>query len=478
MKKTYLYYTLFWCFGLILLDSCTQKEARNYSKGYPQIFPDYINVTIPSNIAPLNFGMKEATCMQVLFESASGNALVVKGENSIQIPQTKWETLLKESLGRTIKVTISAWTKKENQGTRYKTFTIAVSKDSINPWIAYRLIPPGYEGWRHMGIYERELSTFNVRTIIENKQNNNGCVNCHCFANYSPQKIMFHARGKNGGTVIVNNEKAEKISMEKIPPYQGASYCFWHPSGKYIAFSSNDTQQTFYGYSRDKIEVFDTKSDLMVYNVQEKKFVTDERFSDSIHNETFPAFSPDGKYLFFCTSLSAKLPMEVEKLRYSIVRVPFNEDGTLGNTIDTIYSASQKGGSALYPRISPDGDFMMYTLADCGAFHIHHKEADLKMINLKTGKEISTKKINSKDVESYHSWSSNSKWIIFSSKRVDTRYTRLFIVHWDGKKFGKPFLLPQKHPEDNTMLLFSYNLPEFINCPVELSKDRVANLFR
>ena len=120
----------------------------------------------------------------------------------------------------------------------------------------------------------------------------------------------------------------------------------------------------------------------------------------------------------------------------------------------------------------------MYTWTLCGTFPIHHKEADLKMMDLKTRKEVSTTKINSGDVESYHFWSSNGKWIVFSSKRIDSRYTRIFIVHWDGKNFGKPFLLPQKHPEANTTLLFSYNIPEFIQAPAVLPKDHLARIFQ
>ena len=478
MKPGHLYYILLCLVTAIALDSCQSKEAKTLSEEKPDIFPDYTDVTVPPNIAPLNFEAKGATSIQARFTSASGKTFLVSGKSAIQIPQNKWKSLLKEAAGKTIKVDVSVWSAEHPEGIRYKTFGITVSKDSITPWIAYRLIPPGYEGWHQMGIYERELSSFKVRSIIENTQNNNGCVNCHSFSNYSPKKLMFHARGKNGGTIVVNDGKIEKLSLEKIPPYKGASYCYWHPSGRFIAFSSNDTRQSFYGYSKNKIEVYDTQSDLLIYDVAKKRFVTDERFSDSIHYETYPAFSPDGKYLYFCTSPGAKLPMEIEKLHYSIVRVPFLEDGTLGTPIDTLYHASRSGGSAHFPRISPDGQYLMYTWTLCGTFPIHHKEADLKMVDLKTRKEVSTIKINSGDVESYHSWSNNGKWIIFSSKRIDSRYTRIFIVHWDGKNFGKPFLLPQKHPEDNTTLLFSYNIPEFIQAPAVLPKDNLARIFQ
>ena len=218
-------------------------------------------------------------------------------------------------------------------------------------------------------------------------------------------------------------------------------------------------------------------SDLMIYDVNTRKVYIDDRFNDSINLETFPSFSPDGRYLYFCTSKIAKLPMEYNKLHYSIVRVPFNEDGSLGETIDTIYNARTEGGSALFPRVSPDGKFMLFTWAECGAFHLYHKEADLKMLDLTTNTQIPIDIINSNDVDSYHSWSSNGKWIVFSSKRVDSRYTRLFVTHWDGKQFTKPFIIPQENPKDDVLLLYSYNIPEFLREPVDISKDKMAKMF-
>lgn len=303
-----------------------------------------------------------------------------------------------------------------------------------------------------------------------------GCVNCHSFADYSPSHFMFHARGEGGGTILYDNGRLEKSTIKRDVA-KGASYGYWHPSGKYIAFSANATRQNFYGHSRDKLEVYDIESDLFVYDVGQKEIIADSRLNDSLNWETFPSFSPDGKTLYFCTAKPVKMPMEYDKLHYSIVKINFNSDGSLGETIDTLYNANTQGGSALLPRISPDGRYLLFTWAECGAFHIHHKEADLKLLDLNTNQLIPTDELNSRDVESYHSWASNGKWIIFSSKRVDTRYTRLFMAHWDGSKFGKPFMLPQKEPDDNVQLLYSYNIPEFLKEPVRFNKDALAKQF-
>lgn len=169
-----------------------------------------------------------------------------------------------------------------------------------------------------------------------------------------------------------------------------------------------------------------------------------------------------------------------EKMKYALIRVPFDATtGKLGSKVDTVYSPAREGGSVSFPRISPDGKFIMFTKADCATFPIQHAEADLVMKEVNTGKTISTEVLNSKYSDSYHSWSSNSRWVLFSSRRIDGKYTRLFISHCDADgKFTKPFLLPQKDPEQNNTLLYAYNIPEFVKEKVTLNREKTSDLFR
>ena len=463
--------------SLVLLTSCGSKSAKEKLNELPLIFPDYTDVTIPKNIAPLNFEIIGASHIQARLTNEKGFSIKVSGKNYVDIPEKDWKSLIAE--GGDVQVEVSVWTDEHPDGAMYKPFTLHVSQDEIDPWIAYRFIPPGYEGWHRMGIYERNLTSFETRPIVENSQNNRGCINCHSFAKYKPDDFMFHARGEGGGTIICHKGKIEKVDIKSYAPHKHGSYNYWHPTGRFIAFSSNFTRQSFYGHSRDKIEVYDLGSDIIIYDVDKHEVLTDERFNDSINWETFPCFSPDGKWLYFSTAKGTIMPKEFDRLHYSLVRVPFNEeDGSLGEEIDTIYSAGVQGGSVLMPRISPDGRYLMYTWAECGAFHMYHKEADLRMIDLETGDSIDTSPLNSNDVESHHAWSSSGRWVMWSSKRVDTRYTRVFFAHWNGKEFSKAFLLPQRDPEYNTQLMNSYNIPEFMLEPVDIPKDQLADFFK
>lgn len=465
---------------LLLLFSCQDnREARERANQLPPIFPDYTNVTIPSNVAPLNFQIKEATHLRAVFAAAGKTVLDVSGKTSVNIPVDDWHKVLSAHKGQNLSVTVSAWTATHPDGIAYRPFNILIAAEPVDNYIAYRLIPPGYEEWKRMGIFQRDVTNFDESAIIMNTQNNGGCVNCHAFASYNPQKLMFHARGAGGGTVVMQGNNVEKIALDAIGPMKSGTYPFWHPSGNYIAFSSNQTKQSFYSYCKNKIEVYDLMSDLIIYDVAHRQVLADERFNDSLNWETFPAFSPDGKWLYFCTAKAKLMPPDVKSLHYSLVRVPFNaKDGTLGAEIDTVYSAAKYGGSVTLPRISPDGRYALFTWAQCATFHIQHKDADLRLVDLKTGQIIDPKNVNSDCTDSYHDWSSNGRWVVFASRRIDGMYTRLFMAHFHNGKFDKPFLLPQEDPAQNEKRLYSYNVPEFIRDKVILPKDKVAKLFK
>ena len=83
---------------------------------------------------------------------------------------------------------------------------------------------------------------------------------------------------------------------------------------------------------------------------------------------------------------------------------------------------------------------------------------------------------NSNDTESYHSWSHNSRWLVFSSRRDDGLYTRPYITYIDEiGKSHKPFMLPQADPDFYRYFIYSYNIPEFIQGEVKINSDLLIN---
>ncbi len=112
----------------------------------------------------------------------------------------------------------------------------------------------------------------------------------------------------------------------------------------------------------------------------------------------------------------------------------------------------------------------MYTVSDYGNFSIWHKDADLRLLDLMTHKTDSLFLVNSNDVESYHSWSSNSRWFIFSSRRDNGLYTYPYICYLDADgNPRKPFLLPQKETDYYERSLYSFNIPELIRDKIKVN---------
>lgn len=467
---------------ILLCAGCSSwKTPASASGTSPDIFPDYKDVTVPYNIAPLNFMLEDADRIQARFTAEGCNPLNLTGKDGvISIPEKEWRRMLLQAKGRKVQVEVAAWTEEFPSGVSYEPFTFNVSADEIDPYISYRLIEPGYVGWRQLGIYQRNLASFEESALVTNRESNTTCLNCHHYPAYSTESMMFHARGANGGTILYHDGELRKIDFKSIGPKKNTTYPAWHPEGRYIAFSSNTTHQVFFGEGEQPIEVFDTASDLVVYDIETGEVLTDPRFMTEDVLETFPSWSPDGRYLYFASFRSPVLPVYFNPgIRYDLMRVSFDQQtGRFGDEVDLLYDTSVRGGSISHPRVSPDGRYLLYTWSEYGTFPVWHEEADLKMMDLQTLEDVDVSVWNDPDdADSYHSWSSDGRWAMIGSRRLDGRYTRLYIAYLDEEgNPHKPFLLPQEDPRHNTWRLKSYNVPEFMTSRMELPGD-AADLF-
>ncbi len=479
MKKTI--YTLLISYFLplasYLLIACTETVSdAKQEKMQPDIYPDYLGVTIPVNIAPLNFCManEKALLIDAVITDRHGNSMHSQGEESLDLDLDDWHHLLGQNIGDSLTVTVSA--KFDDGWHTYLPFSIYVSSDIIDYGICYRLIEPGYEVWSKMGIYERDLSSFDERPLIENTQFE-GCVNCHSFNRGNPANMSLHIRGPHGATLLRQNGGPVTAYNTKTDQTLGLCvYPYWHPSGRYIAYSTNATSQLFHIANRNRIEVFDTASDLQVYDIEKNELLLSPLLiQDSIY-ETFPVFSADGRSLYFCAAHA--LPEgshQLDSLHYSLCRIDFDPvTGTFGNRIDTIINAD--GFSVSFPRPSYDGRFLCYTVSDYGQFSIWHHEADLYLLDLATGESRPMTGANSDDTESFHNWSTNSRWLVLSSRRDDGLYTRPYFCHVDAKgHVGKAFMLPQRHPRQFYRdRFYSYNVPDFITGPTHFDSRQAS----
>jgi len=463
----------------LLFASCGQSVSNATADDVlPDIYPDYVDVTIPANIAPLNFTMQrdDAELVDAVITDSRGNTLHGQGDETTAFDIDDWHRLLARNVCDSLTVTVSA--RFADGWHTYRPFHFYVSPDSIDYGICYRLIEPGYEVWSKMGIYQRNLSNFEQTALIENTQFE-GCVNCHSFNRTDPRRMSLHIRGKHGATLLLDEGRLTAYNTETDQTLGFCVYPYWHPSGRYIAYSTNTTRQTFHIRSANRIEVFDAASDVQVYDVENNRLIiTPALKTDSLY-ETFPVFSADGGTLYFTAARA--LPegsMELDSVRYSLYSIGFDaESGTYGPAIRTVIDNGDTC-SVCFPRPSYDGRFLVYSLADYGQFSIWHHEADLWMLDLQTGERRPMDEVNSPDTESFHNWSSNSRWMVFSSRRDDGLFTRPYFTHIDTLgRATKPFMLPQQNPRRYYQELFmSYNVPDFARGPVEFDKAAATRL--
>ncbi|MDO5308438.1 MAG: hypothetical protein Q4G03_02940 [Planctomycetia bacterium] len=449
----------------------------------PVIYPDYVQTTFPINLAPANFLIKE-NCDDAIVEiqSANGRKATVRG-SKVQIPPRTWRKLLDDS--RDAELVYSVYVKQDGKWLQFQRFANHVSSDPIDQYVVYRLIEPGYEFGHRICLAERNLQTYNERVYMDNRLSSpSPCVNCHTFQDHGTERFLFHYRRiddpTQGGTIVVDGSHAKKVSCKLDAQGVSCSYPAWRPNSSQVVFSTNVTRQLFHALSTQKIDVFDAKSDLAFYDVQtnELRAIT----TSEEEHETFPTWSPDGKTLYYSSATLAashadspdheelikEMTKRVEEFHYDIKRMSFDPQTRQFGEPETVVNASATQNTALFPRISPDGRFLVYTRAKSGTFPIWRPEADLYIKDLETGEERAWDQVNSDDTESYHSWSSTGRWIVLSSRREDGQFTRLYFAHVDDQgRADKPFVLPQYDPEHNRKRYKSYNVPEFIVEPIK-----------
>ena len=474
--------------ALVACHSASVPENYTKSDSLPGIYPDYIDVTVPVNIAPLTFMMSGEDADEMVARLTHGDEVLVLGGKKIQPDVDDWHGLLRQAQGKDI--TVEVFARQGGQWTGYKPFALHVSPDSIDPWLSYRLISPSYVAYEELTLNQRCLENYDERVMVDNMlcstETEGQCVNCHNYQQYNPDRMLFHARQNMGGTVLAYDGSLRKINMTGDSILSAGVYPAWHPWLPLVVFSSNKTEQGFHTANHNKVEVIDDSSDLIAYDVEKNQVTNIE--NDPEEFETFPAWAPDGKTVYYCSAhfvyndsvtRDADVIMRATEFKYNIYKKSFDPETMTFGPRQMVFNADSLGMSATLPRISPDGRFLVFTLGNYGCFHIWHHEADLWMMNLTTGKCERMQGINSDDTESYHSWSGNGRWMVVSSRREDGNYTRPFIAHIDEQGHStKPFALPQADPEYHRMFMKSYNVPEFMRGPVRFSPQEFAQILR
>jgi len=463
--------------GFLLFISCENPSNVQVSSDLPPIYPDYTNITIPCNIAPLNFLSRNAPESIEAVIKGQNEQIKVTGKDKIQFSESRWKKFIQAEQGNTVDVQITM--KIKGQWIKYRSFQWEISKDKIDQYLTYRSIEPGFEVWYKIQLCERNLENFSVRALADNNLTGESCMNCHILGSQNPNLSFFHLRGKNGGTVLNRGGKLRKINTQAISGGKSATYGNLHPSGRYGVFSANTVIPEFHTLAAKKLEVYDKASDLLVLDFDENRIIRSPLVSGDDKLETFPVFSADGNRIFYCVAPAKPLPDSIKQLKYSLCSIPFDsQTGQFGNRIDTLIYMGENDKSVSHPKPSPDGRFLLYCISDYGTFPIWHRDADLQMLDLHSGKTLDLQIVNSNYSDTYHSWSSNSRWFVFASKRDDGLYGKPYFCYVDSNGTAhKPFVLPQKDPYYYDYTLKSFNIPELSTGKLPFSAADIERIY-
>ena len=454
--------------------SCNSPDVENSREIHrlPRIEPDYSEIVIPPNIAPLNFVIREKGLQyRVDITSDEGEPIQIRNsEPDVRIPISQWKNLMERNRGKEINFTITIQDSL-HQWIRFDPIHNKIAREGIDGYLVYRLLAPLYILWKKIEIYQRNLENYDEKLILSNKPLGGGCFNCHSFLHNDPQNWIVHLRiapstamllNTNGKTVLVKTQ----TEFNKSP----AVYPAWHPSGKLIAFSVNKIKQFFHMVA-DNHDVYDIMSDLIIYNVDSNTVITSPFISDPKRLETYPNWSPDGRQLYFCSAPTFDTNNvfknnAYKNIRYDLMRIGFDsQTGSFGK-LETVLAASKTGLSIAHPRVSPDGRYLLFCMSEYGNFPIYRPSSDLYLMDLQSG-QYRWLEINSDRSDSYHCWSSNNRWIVFSSKREDGVHARPYFSYFDEQgNVHKPFVMPQKDPAFYESFLNNYNVPELITSPI------------
>ena len=446
----------------------------------PKICPDYSGLVIPPNIAPLNFRILEkgqAYCVRI--HSDSGPAIDISGKTGrIRIPLRKWRALLDANKGRELFLDVYV-RNAENEWRQFQRIVNTIAAEDIGRTLVYRFMKPVYDKWNDMGIFQRDLTDFDVSPVMQGRSFGKGCLNCHGFAGSTSDTMTICLRSQTYGsnTLLARNGDVHKIGTKW-------GYTAWHPSGRLAVYSINKVRQFFHAGGMEVRDVVDLDSALLCYHLDSQKVTCPEELADKGRLETYPAWSPDGRTLYFCSApilwqdRDTVPPKSYDKVKYDLWRIAYDIETDQWGTAETVLSADETGLSVMLPRISPDGRFLLFCMCRYGCFPIYQPSSDLYLMDLATG-DYRRLDVNSSYSESWHSWSGNSRWIAFSSKRQGGTLTRTYLSYVDATgQVHKPFVLPQKDPAYYDSLVETFSVPELIEDRVEVSTSLLARLAR
>ena len=371
---------------------------------------------------------------------------------------------------------------------------LRTSKDPVGDALFYREVPlpfitavqdPSRIRWRYGTIDMQDGPPIVLQNLPV-------CGNCHSFAdNGTALGLDVDYGNDKGAYAIMPVAKHMVMDDAKIMTWSDFKRADGEltfgllsrvsPTGRYVISTVKD-RSVFVAMPDLMISqlFFPIKGILVVYDRETHTFAPLPGADDPQYVQTNAVWSHDGKYIVFARTKAyhaqrleqqnsalvdekdvPEFTVEKQPFRYDLYRIPFN-DGK-GGTPEPLRGASGDGMSNYFPKFSPDGKWIVFCKAK--SYMLLQPDSDLYIIPAEGG-TARRLRYNTARMNSWHSWSSNSRWLVFSSK-VNGPYTQLFLTHIDENGNDTPPVLLERFTSSDR----AANIPEFVKLPGDAIAD-------
>ncbi len=399
---------------------------------------------------------------------------------------TEWEEAKRRSVDSGVVFSVGA--ESPSPATPAAEIILHTAREPVGDSLFYREVPlpfldavrdPAKIRWRYGTIDMEEGPPI----VLENLP---VCGNCHSFAdNGSVLGLDVDYGNDKGGYGILPVAKQMVMKDESIITWSDyrrddGDVTFGllsrvSPDGRYVISTVKD-RSVF--VARDDLMIsqlfFPIKGILVVYDREKDEFFALPGADDPRYVQTNPVWSPDGKEILFARTIAhqseeldrkkealldfddvSEFTKDGEPFRYDIYRIPFN-DGK-GGVATPLEGAANNGMSNYFPKYSPDGKWIVFTKSK--DYMLLRLDSELYIVPA-AGGEARRLRHNTERMNSWHSWSSNSRWLVFSSKQ-NGPYTQLWLTHIDEEGNDTPPVVLEKFTDADR----AANIPEFVNLP-------------
>ncbi len=442
-----------------------------------KIIRPYNNASFPKNIAPPEIvwedGVDNFWLMKFMISGQEDICLTVVTDKRHWRPGIKtWQQIKTLGAGKYITLEVRGCFVEEgirSGDTVYRdSVRFKISEYPTDNIIVYRLVSPLFHTQKTPNIYYRHVDSFVTRPFLMGE--GIYCTNCHFFPKRegirpNEEKLAIAVRdqlpsrkasGKGRRILGIYDFSTGKGKTFNINSF----FMGWCPDGKKIAVTIGETVSIRPCITLETQQFFVLVSDIAIVDVETNNIIPLKGASEPDYMENFPTWSPDAKYIIFCRAEESK-GRALSDLRFNLYRIAYNNGR--GGVPVPIKGASFNGKSNYAPRYSPDGKWVVFNQADSAS--LVEPTSDLWIFSTRDGGRPRELECNvDYAMDSWHSWSSNSRWLLFASKRDDGIFARIYLTEIDDNGYASP---PVKLPlKDDPMMCF--NVPEFLNYDREI----------